>query len=60
MENFKNKTNNELLLDIKQMELDHEATKNMILKYYDILEAIEKRFEEAHTVLNKRLTGDNN
>lgn len=58
MENFKNKTNNELLLEIKQMELDHEATKTMILKYYDVLETIEKRFEEVHTILNKRLKGE--
>jgi hypothetical protein len=58
MENFNEKTNNELLLEIKQMELDHEATKTMILKHYDILEAIEKRFDEVHTILNKRLNGE--
>ena len=58
MKNIENKTNSELLLEIKQLELDHEATKSMILKYYDILESIENRFNEVHKTLNKRLGGE--
>lgn len=57
MESFKDKSNNQILLEIKQMQIDHEAVKAQLLKNYDILEAIEKRFEEANEVLTNRLIG---
>lgn len=59
MDEFKNKTNNEILLDIKQMQLDHEAVKARLLMDYDLLESIEYKFNEANDVLSKRLNGGN-
>ena len=57
MEKLEDKTNNEILLEIKQMELDHEALKQQLLKGYDELIAIEKRFSEAQKIINKRVKG---
>jgi hypothetical protein len=57
MDEFKNKTNNEILLDIKQMQLDHDAVKARLLRDYDLLELIEQRFNEANEALTKRLNG---
>ena len=52
---FKDKSNNEILLEIKQMEIDYEVMKVKLLKDYDILEAIEKSFAEANKELNNRI-----
>ena len=57
MSNWKDKTNNEILLAIKQMQADHEAIKIKMLKEYSILEAIESEFNEANNELHERLTG---
>lgn len=57
MENLENKSNNEILLEIKQLQNDHEALKLKMLKDYDELEKVEKRFNVANNLLLKRLKG---
>ena len=52
------KSNNEILFEIKQMEADHEALKLKMLKDYDKLVEIEKRFDRANQILVKRLKGE--
>ena len=57
IDDFENKTNNEILLDIKQMELDHEAIKTKMINDFDKLVEIEKRFQKANNILINRLKG---
>ena len=52
------KSNNELLFEIKQMEADYEAVKLKMLKDYDKMVDIEKRFQRANQILLKRLKGE--
>jgi hypothetical protein len=56
--NWEDKSNNEILLEIKQLQLDHEALKMKIAREFDKLIEIEKVFEEAQTVVKKRLNGN--
>lgn len=51
------KSNNEILFEIKKMEADHEALKLKMLKDYDKLVEIEKRFNRANQILIDRLKG---
>lgn len=51
-------SNNEILFEIKKMEADHEALKLKMLKDYDKLVDIEKRFDRAYQILVKRLKGE--
>jgi len=55
MEDLENKSNNEILFEIKQMEADYEALKIKMLKDFDKMEEIEKRFNKANAILLKRL-----
>lgn len=57
-ENFENMSNNDILFQIKQMEADHEAIKIKMLKDYDKMVEIEKRFDKANQILIKRLKGE--
>lgn len=57
MSEFEGKTNNEILLDIKQMQLDHEALKQKMLTDYDRLIEIEERFKKANKIITERLKG---
>ena len=52
------KSNNEILLDIKQLEADHEAIKLKMLNDYDKMVEIEKKYERANQTLLKRLRGE--
>jgi hypothetical protein len=56
-ENMTDMNNNSLLFHIKQLEADHESIKLKMLKDYDKLVEIEKRFDEANKLLVKRLKG---
>ena len=56
-DNLENKSNNEILLEIKQLQADHEALKLKMVKDYDALVEIEKRFDKANKLLTKRLKG---
>lgn len=58
IEDLEAKSNNEILFEIKQMEADHEALKIKMLKDYDALIEIEKRFDKANKILVKRLKGE--
>lgn len=51
-------SNNEILFEIKQMEADHESLKLKMLKDYDKLVEIEKKFDKANQILSKRLNGE--
>lgn len=53
--NWEDKTNNEILLEIKQMQLDHEALKSKMLRDWDKLVEIETKFKEANDVIVNRL-----
>lgn len=55
---FEEMSNNEILFLIKQMEADHEALKLKMIKDYDKLVEIEKRFDKANQILIKRLKGN--
>jgi hypothetical protein len=57
-EDLESKTSNEILFDIKQMEADHEAIKLRMLKDWDKLVELEKRFDEANKIILKRLKGE--
>jgi hypothetical protein len=58
MEELEDKSNNEILFEIKQMEADYEAVKLKMLKDYDKMVDIEKRFQRANQILLKRLKGE--
>lgn len=49
------KTNNEILFEVKQMEADYEALKLKMLKDFDQLVEIENRYNYANVLLLKRL-----
>jgi hypothetical protein len=57
-DDLESKSNNEILFEIKQMEADHEALKLKMLKDYDKLVEIEKRFDKANKIIVKRLKGE--
>jgi hypothetical protein len=57
-EELEEKSNNEILFEIKQMEADYEALKLKMLKDYDKLMEIEKKFVVANNIIIKRLKGE--
>lgn len=57
-EDLEEKSNNEILFEIKQMEADHESIKLKMLKDLEKLEELEKRFEVANKIILKRLKGE--
>lgn len=52
---YKDKSNNDILLEIKQLHEDHEALKQRMLKDYDRLMEIENRFRLANLEISNRL-----
>jgi hypothetical protein len=58
MENLENKSNNEILFEIKQMEADHEAIKLRMLKDLEKLEELDRRFDQANKLITRRLKGE--
>ena len=58
MSDLENKSNNEILFEIKQMEADHEALKLKMIQDYDKMVEIEKRFDVANKIIVKRLKGE--
>ena len=55
MEKLEDKTNNELLLEMKQLEMEHEALKQKMLKDYDSLMSIEEQHALSNKIVNNRL-----
>jgi hypothetical protein len=51
------KTNNDILLEIKQMQMDYEGLKQKMLRDFDILVEIENKYNEAQKVIIERLKG---
>lgn len=58
MDDLENKSNNEILFQIKQFEADHEAIKIKMLQDYEKMVEIEKKFDKANKLLVKRLKGE--
>ncbi len=72
MSRFDDSTNNEILLEIKQLQAEHESLKLSMVKDYDTIDAIkakmkkewsrletvEAEFNEANAIILKRLKGD--
>jgi hypothetical protein len=58
MEELENKSNNEILFEIKQMQADYDALKIKMLKDYDKMEELERKFERANKIILKRLKGE--
>ena len=57
MSKFKEKSSNEILMNIAEMQQQYELLKQELLKKYDELENIEKNFRLANEELVKRLNG---
>jgi hypothetical protein len=55
MNDLEQKSNNEILLEIKQMEADYEALKLKMLKDYDKMVEMEERYAKANDIILKRL-----
>lgn len=53
MENFEDKSNNELLLMIKQYQAEHEALKQSMVKDYDAITALKERIKSNWSKLEK-------
>lgn len=58
MDDLENKTSNELLFEIKQLEADHESIKLKMLKDFDHMIEIEQKFDKVNKILLKRLKGE--
>lgn len=72
MEKLEDKTNNQILLDIKQLEQEHQSLKVVMLRDYDTIEllkakmkkdfermeTVEKQFNEANEIIVRRLKGN--
>jgi len=72
MSRLEEKSNNEILLEIKQLQLEHEALKLSMVKDHDAievykakmkkewakLEEVEERFREANQIIVRRLKGE--
>ena len=52
---YENMTNNEILMSIKKMEIDHFNLKEKMLKEFDRLVDIEKEAKIAADIVSKRL-----
>tara|TARA_R110000772_G_scaffold17946_1_gene49796 strand:- start:42703 stop:42882 length:180 start_codon:yes stop_codon:yes gene_type:complete len=52
---FEDKTNNEILTRIKQLELDYVVQKQRIVAEWDKLIEMEEEAAEAAQIINKRL-----
>lgn len=55
MEDLENKSNNEILFEMKQMQADYDALKLKMLKDFDALVEIEKKYEKANRIILERL-----
>ncbi len=55
MDELENKSNNDLLFEIKQMEADYEALKIKMLQDLDKMDEMDRRFDRIQLILHKRL-----
>lgn len=56
--NWDEKSNDVILLEIKQIEYDYEALKLKLVNDFDKLVDLETKYAEAHKVINERLKGN--
>jgi hypothetical protein len=54
-EDLESLSTNEILLKIKQYEIDYEALKLKMLKDYDTMVEMENRYAKANDIILKRL-----
>ena len=57
MEKLSEISNNELLLQLKQLENDHEAIKSKMLNDYNKMVEIEEKYSQINKLLLKRIKG---
>lgn len=55
MSKYEDMANNEILMSIKKMEIDHFNLKEKMLKEFDVLVNIEKEAEIAAKIISERL-----
>jgi DnaJ-domain-containing protein 1 len=55
---LEDKSNNEILFEIKQMEADYEAIKIRMVRDFDKLEELERKFDKANKLITRRLKGE--
>ena len=55
MKKYSDKTNNELLLEMKNLQLTHDALKLKMLKDYDKLIETEKLYKDYNLEISNRL-----
>jgi hypothetical protein len=55
MSSFENKSNNELMELLKEMEITHENIKRKMLKHFANLEKVERDHKKVQDILKKRL-----
>lgn len=60
MSKYKDMSNNQILLNIKQMEYDYDNLKQKMLTDWDKLMEIEEDFKEANKIITERLKGNTN
>jgi hypothetical protein len=53
--NWDEKNNDLILLEIKQIEYDYESLKQKLITDFDKLVELENKYAEAHKVINDRL-----
>lgn len=56
-QNWEEKSNDEIVIMLKQLQLDYEGQKLKTVKEFDKLIEIEKVFAEAAEIMNNRLKG---
>ena len=55
---YEEKSNNELLQLINNLQIEHEAIKARMLKDYDELIKVEQTFVKVNNILKNRLSGE--
>jgi len=58
MSKYKDKSNNEIILERKALEQEHQAIKDDMLNDWDKLLVVERNYAEASAELSKRLKGE--
>lgn len=56
-EELENKSSNELILVVKEIEFEYQAIKNRMLKDYDTMLELDKKYVMANEIIMKRLKG---
>lgn len=57
-EELENKTSNDLILVVKEIEAEYQAIKNRMLKDYDTMVELDKKYVTVNEIIMKRLKGN--